>query len=78
MFIYILQSISDPSKFYTGMTGDVSSRLEYHNRGQVKHTSKYRPWKIKNYVWFENETKARLFEQYLKTGSGRAFTKRHF
>jgi hypothetical protein len=34
------------------------------------------PWKITNYFAFERLRKARDFERYLKTGSGRAFASR--
>jgi len=78
MFVYILQSISRPAKFYSGITNNIESRLKNHNNGQVSYTSKYKPWKIKNYFWFEDKSKAIRFEKYLKSGSGRTFIKRHF
>ena len=77
-YVYILQSIEYPEQKYTGFTGDVLKRLEVHNNGQVAHTSKYKPWKLLNYFAFIDESKARAFEIYLKSGSGRAFAKRHF
>jgi hypothetical protein len=36
------------------------------------------PWKLECYFAFGCETLARDFEKYLKSGSGRAFAKRHF
>jgi hypothetical protein len=39
---------------------------------------KFRPWRIKNAIAFENKEKAYAFEAYLKTHCGRAFAKRHF
>jgi GIY-YIG catalytic domain len=45
-FVYILQSL-DGGHFYAGMTDDVPARLAKHNAGEVPHTSKFRPWKIK-------------------------------
>ena len=41
--VYILQSLSHPGQFYTGLCRDVSARLMAHNSGQSPHTSKYRP-----------------------------------
>jgi hypothetical protein len=41
------------------------------------HTSKHRPWKLVSSIWFEDDHQANTFEQYLKTGSGRAFIHRH-
>jgi predicted GIY-YIG superfamily endonuclease len=45
-FVYILQSIAFPERFYAGVTADVSARLEKHNAGEVTHTSKYAPWHL--------------------------------
>ncbi len=76
--VYILESLDHPNRYYTGIADDVSARLEDHNRGHSLHTKKYAPWKIIVSVAFEDEAKAHQFEQYLKSGSGRAFAKRHF
>ncbi len=73
-YVYILESLIG-EHFYTGITDDVDTRLSKHNSGAVTHTAKYRPWKIKTYVAFSNETRAIAFEKYLKSGSGRAFAK---
>jgi putative endonuclease len=75
-YVYILESL-DGEHFYVGVTDDVSARLFKHNAGEVPHTSKFRPWKLKSYVTFSNEERAFAFERYLKSGSGRAFTKKH-
>ena len=75
--VYILQSEIDESRFYVGITElAVKERLQYHNRGQVSHTSKYRPWRIKTYTVFSDKARAFAFEKYLKTHSGRAFAKK--
>jgi putative endonuclease len=78
IYVYILQSLSAPNRFYEGITEDLKARLKKHNAGQVSHTSKYLPWKMKNYFAFEDRAKAYAFERYLKSGSGRAFAKKHF
>jgi putative endonuclease len=52
--------------------------LATHNSGGSIYTSKYKPWKIKNAIAFEEEHKAIEFEIYLKSHSGRAFIKKHF
>ncbi len=75
-FVYILQSLSDIERFYVGITDDVATRLIKHNKGDVAHTSKFVPWKVKTYVAFSNEPQAVQFERYLKSGSGRAFAKK--
>ena len=77
-YVYRIQSLTNPSQFYTGLTTDISNRIKAHNNGQSYHTAKYRPWKLITFFAFENREKAIKFEKYLKTGSGRAFTKRHF
>jgi putative endonuclease len=78
VYVYILQSISDVDRFYVGVAEDVGSRLKEHNAGEVFHTAKYKPWSLKNFIAFEDRAKAFAFEKYLKSGSGRAFAKRHF
>ena len=77
-FVYILRSDCVPTRHYVGLTSDVTRRLDWHNAGQNVHTARHRPWSI--VVWLEFATKeaAVRFEQYLKSGSGRAFAKRHF
>ena len=77
-YVYILQSERDPSRHYTGMTGDLRSRLQKHNRGEVPHTSKYRPWVIRTATAFRDRSRAVEFEKYLKSHSGRVFASRHF
>jgi putative endonuclease len=77
-YTYILESQADPSAHYTGHTGDLKARLIEHNRGKCPHTAKHVPWQIKCYFAFKTEAMARNFERYLKSGSGRAFAKRHF
>ena len=72
-YVYILQSVSHPSEFYTGLCTDVEARLGAHNAGQSPHTSKYRPWKLLSFHGFQSRETAAAFERYLKSGSGRAF-----
>jgi putative endonuclease len=74
-YVYILQSVTDRERFYTGITDDLNARLSKHNLGEVAHTSKYRPWRIKTYIAFRDGESAQAFEKYLKSGSGRAFAK---
>ena len=77
-FVYILRSLASPSSHYVGSTSDVDRRLAVHNSGGSQHTAQKRPWKLVVSVEFANEHGALQFESYLKTGSGRAFAKRHF
>jgi len=75
-YAYILQSTTHPAQFYRGHTSDLKNRLAEHNAGKCSHTSKYMPWKVKFYAAFEKLELAQSFEQYLKSGSGHAFSKR--
>ena len=72
-YVYLLQSLAYPEQRYIGLTANLEQRLAAHNAGQSSHTAKYRPWKIASYLAFADEAKAVAFEQYLKSGSGRAF-----
>ena len=42
--VYILQSENDNS-FYIGYTSNLTQRIEYHNSGKSRYTSKKMPWK---------------------------------
>jgi len=75
-YIYILQSESDPSRFYTGCTDDLRERLNRHNAGKVHHTAKWKPWRIKTYIALSDSQRAAQLERYLKSASGRAFLKK--
>jgi predicted GIY-YIG superfamily endonuclease len=75
-YVYILQCENQPDRFYVGSTEDLHARLKKHNAGQVPHTAKFRPWKVKTAVAFSYAEKALAFERYLKTASGRAFAKK--
>jgi predicted GIY-YIG superfamily endonuclease len=75
-YVYILESL-DFEHFYVGLADDLRARLAKHNAGEVPHTSKYRPWRIRTYIAFSDEQQAVEFERYLKSGSGRAFSKQH-
>jgi putative endonuclease len=65
------------SRYYTGVTSDLSARLEAHNSGRCAHTSPNAPWEVDVFVQFADERRAVAFERYLKSGSGYAFAKRH-
>lgn len=75
-YVYILQSAMEGRAFYVGQTKDLTARLAKHNAGEVPHTSKHVPWRIKTAVAFSDESRALAFEKYLKTASGRAFAKK--
>ena len=75
-YVYILASESSEERFYVGLTADLRDRMKRHNAGEVPHTSKFLPWKLKTYVAFSDPEQAVSFEKYLKSASGRAFAKK--
>jgi predicted GIY-YIG superfamily endonuclease len=77
-YVYILRSISYPHKTYTGYTKDLKQRLADHNGGESIYSNKYKPWRLEICIGFHEESKAIKFEKYLKSGSGRVFSKNHF
>ena len=77
-YVYLIQSIEHPKQIYTGFTENLPNRLQAHNDGRSTHTNKFKPWRCVVALRFESEELAKDFERYLKTGSGRAFVKRHF
>jgi putative endonuclease len=75
-YVYILQSLAYPDRYYIGIAKDLRARLKKHNAGEVPYTSKYAPWVVKTYIAFSDEKQAFAFERYLKSPSGRAFAKK--
>ncbi|MHC4914257.1 MAG: GIY-YIG nuclease family protein [Planctomycetota bacterium] len=75
--MYLIESLSDPTRRYVGSSTDFQRRLKEHNAGESPHTAKFRPWKPVVVIQFENDLKAERFERYLKSGSGHAFARRH-
>ena len=69
----IIRSIAHPDQRYIAHTADLRQRLAKHNKGDVPHTSKFKPWRIENAIAFDDREKACAFEAYLKTHCGRAF-----
>jgi len=62
--------------YYVGVTEDLKTRLQEHNRGDVRYTSSKIPYKISWYGVFKEKNKALAFEKYLKQGSGFAFARK--
>ena len=75
-YVYILQSLAQGEHYYIGLTHDLRDRLRRHNGGELAHTAKYCPWKIKTSIAFSDRERAAAFEHYLKSSSGRAFAKK--
>ena len=75
-YVYILNC--EDNKLYTGCTNNIKERIERHKKGYVPATANRRPIKLNSYFAIKNKYKAFELEKYLKSGSGRAFIKRHF
>lgn len=77
-FVYLLNSTQDPEQYYVGSTSDPKRRLAAHDDGDSPHTARYKPWRVVVVIEFSSEQRALAFERYLKTGSGREFSRNHF
>lgn len=75
-YVYILKCFD--SRTYIGSTNDLKDRVNRHNSGYVPATKNRLPAVLIAYFAFFEESAARNFEKYLKSGSGRAFVKKHF
>ncbi len=75
-YVYILQSERTPDHFYVGFTESLAQRLGEHNDGKLPNTARFRPWHIKSAHAFREKGRALAFETYLKSASGRAFSKK--
>ena len=74
-FVYILKSLTH-NRYYTGSTGDLKNRLNYHNSGRVKSTKAYKPWEIIYTENFNMKSEALKREKNIKSfKGGEAFKK---
>ncbi|OGG13068.1 excinuclease ABC subunit C [Candidatus Gottesmanbacteria bacterium RIFCSPHIGHO2_01_FULL_39_10] len=74
-YCYILLCIDN--KTYIGATNDLKDRIMRYQKGYIDATKKRLPVKLISYFAFSNKYTAFNFEKYLKSGSGRAFLKKH-
>ena len=76
--MYYIYSLKCKSGYYIGCTDNLKTRFERHQKGNVPATKKRLPVKLEFYFAIGDKYKAFEFETYLKSGSGRAFIKKHF
>ncbi len=76
--MYYVYSLKCKDGFYIGCTTDMRSRYIRHQKGNVPSTAKRLPVELDFYIAVNNKYIAFNLEKYLKSGSGRAFTIRHF
>jgi putative endonuclease len=74
-FVYILKCAD--GNLYTGCAKNIDERLNRHKTGQVPATKTRLPIELISYTALPNKYTAFEFEKYLKSGSGRAFIKKH-
>ena len=75
--MYYVYSLKCKDGFYVGCKDDIQERLERHQNGYVSATANRLPFTLEFYFATEDKYKAYNFEKYLKSGSGRAFIKKH-
>jgi len=76
-FYYVYILLLSDGKPYIGCTDDLKDRLDRHQKSQVPATKDRLPLKLVAYFAISNKYTAFNFEKYLKSGSGRAFIKKH-
>ncbi len=74
-YVYILKC--GDGLTYTGCTDNLKERIDRHQKGQVPATKNRLPVSLTSYFAFSDKYTAFNFEHYLKSGSGRAFLKKH-
>lgn len=74
-YVYILKCSDD--RYYIGCTNNLQDRVKRHEKGHIPATADRLPVTLVYYAAFLDSHKAYAFEKYLKSGSGRAFMKRH-
>lgn len=75
-FVYILKHKQDGS-LYKGWTTDIERRVKEHAQKSTRTTAiKDGNYELVWYCAFPTKMQAIQFEKYLKSGSGRAFTKK--
>jgi predicted GIY-YIG superfamily endonuclease len=76
--MHYIYSLKCKDGFYVGCTDNIEERLQRHKNGHVPATKDRLPVSLEFYVAVADKYKAFKFEKYLKSGSGRAFAKKHF
>ncbi|MDO8970034.1 MAG: GIY-YIG nuclease family protein [Saprospiraceae bacterium] len=74
-YVYILHC--NDGGLYTGCTSNLKERFNRHQNGWVPIAKDRLTVQLAWCCAFPERTKAFEFEQYLKSGSGRAFLKKH-
>jgi putative endonuclease len=70
--LYILQSQKN-GKYYIGVTKDIETRLNQHNRGAGKSTRSNRPWKLFYTEEYNTWSEAARRERQIKSQKSRSY-----
>ena len=76
--MFYVYSLKCRNGYYVGCTDNLKERINRHQEGHVSSTANRLPVDLEFYFAIFDKYKAFEFEKYLKTGSGRAFVKKHF
>lgn len=76
--MYYVYSLKCKDGYYIGCTDNLKGRIEKHLKGYVVATKDRLPVSLDFYFATEDKYKAFNLEKYFKSGSGRAFIKKHF
>ena len=74
-FVYIIESEKDGT-YYIGQSDNLEKRLEQHNNGFSKYTSRKLPWKLVYYESYLTRKESIVRERFLKQQRNREFYKR--
>lgn len=75
-YVYVLQSVTYPTKLYVGSTHDLKQRVSEHNRAVNFSTKLFVPWRLIFYEAYVSKEDALRREKYLKTNKGSKVIKR--
>ncbi|MBU1164243.1 GIY-YIG nuclease family protein [Patescibacteria group bacterium] len=70
-YTYIIKSQKNNS-YYIGSCKNLQDRITKHNKGLVKSTKRYLPWKLIYYEFFHTLKEARKREKQIKSWKKRA------
>lgn len=76
--MYYVYSLRCEDGYYVGCCQNLKERISRHKNGSVPVTQHRLPVELEFYFATEDKNHAFDFEEYLKSGSGRACIKRHF
>ena len=70
IYVYAIKSkVAD--YIYVGMTNNLERRIREHNNGYSYATKPYAPFELIYSKPFQNRTKARVHEKFLKSSTGK-------